>query len=798
MFGNKKKRDERREQKLFEELTTLFEAEKDQEIIDRVGELEYEDRPARIWFFLIRSYNRTEQYRKAFRELERMKEVCNTTEERVTWYYLDSYAMFCSGRQMLAEFNLKKGLSLDPENAELRGLCEKISEKEEQAKKRVVGLLNELEQTISVLKQEAEESGTLGGCDEETFALLLSYPSVLRQVPGMKACIGMEPLYRCSGQKEADEVRQYLWSSYQALEAEELFEKARKEWSTEHEFQLYDSYWEKEEGTALGVLSENGEANFDYFQRFAKLFRETVGSCGFRANELSELMNLLRVQYACGMISEEELHERMQKLASRAKESFSSWEEYARSLVCGATYLAFKRSGGNFDEALTRMEAMIKVLTYCDWFAYGWYSEEAEKVVRSGKERLAWRENKNPDSITIFEALKEYIDDNPEEGLGALSKMIVLPMADADLDAFEDEFECKVTVGRNEYAAKIRKCPVGRRPTFFQHHLFREAEMQAILRATRGLEVSMEMVGDAGEGYQAQLKVIAGLLPNAVAVLDESADKILSGRWVSMAAQAKTVPAPNYFFTIQAVSGEGEELWIHTKGLSRFGVPELEIIRSDRAHYVEHSRVLNILSRHLLEGKVLREKEPFPLAGLASGQPLLVALCKRIEAEGIYGTLSEEIRVNREVMMPKGGYAVLCYPTEEDFNEKRCLPLTALDELLSQKPKFWKSEKEAKRIRSLAQERLEFMKTALEGGAVKVLTQAAVTREEVTEYLFLELKKKTEQGFAGIVTGEPEKLTTVHKGDTLEITGEQVEDWCILLGNNRITPDDCYMLGQRA
>ena len=63
--------------------------------------------------------------------------------------------------------------------------------------------------------------------------------------------------------------------------------------------------------------------------------------------------------------------------------------------------------------------------------------------------------------------------------------------------------------------------------------------------------------------------------PELLAVIDDSSEKILSGRWVTLAARSQVAPAPRYLYTAQAVSGDEDCVWLHTHGLNRCGCPEL-------------------------------------------------------------------------------------------------------------------------------------------------------------------------------------------------------------------------------
>ena len=113
-------------------------------------------------------------------------------------------------------------------------------------------------------------------------------------------------------------------------------------------------------------------------------------------------------------------------------------------------------------------------------------------------------------------------------------------------------------------------------------HLFPDVDVEAIERAQLGLAAELEFGPDALASYHLQLKLICTLVPDLLAVLDDSSEKILSGRWVTLAAQSRVAPAPRYLYTAQAVSGGDDCVWLHTHGLNRCGCPELEVLNSTK------------------------------------------------------------------------------------------------------------------------------------------------------------------------------------------------------------------------
>ena len=130
-------------------------------------------------------------------------------------------------------------------------------------------------------------------------------------------------------------------------------------------------------------------------------------------------------------------------------------------------------------------------------------------------------------------------------------------------------------------------------------HLFPDVDAEAVQAAEFGLAVVLEFGDNPLSSYHLQLKLIYTLLPDVVAVLDDSSEKILSGRWVILAAQSMVPPAPRYLFTAQAVSGEDDCVWLHTHGLNRCGHPELEVLNSNKETYQTHYNTLETLAYRL-------------------------------------------------------------------------------------------------------------------------------------------------------------------------------------------------------
>ena len=144
----------------------------------------------------------------------------------------------------------------------------------------------------------------------------------------------------------------------------------------------------------------------------------------------------------------------------------------------------------------------------------------------------------------------------------------------------EETLYLEISYEGQSYSAEIYPSDFTLPELYRCQHLFPDVDAEAVQAAQFGLAIEMEFGSDPLVSYHLQLKLIHTLLPDVLAVLDDSSEKILSGRWVILAAQSTVPPAPRYLFTAQAVSGEDDCVWLHTHGLNRCGRPELEVLNS--------------------------------------------------------------------------------------------------------------------------------------------------------------------------------------------------------------------------
>lgn len=339
-------------------------------------------------------------------------------------------------------------------------------------------------------------------------------------------------------------------------------------------------------------------------------------------------------------------------------------------------------------------------------------------------------------------------------------------------------------------------------PEMFRiNHFFPDLDVEAISRTSSGLSVVMEFGEDAPASYHAQLKIIRTLLPDLLAVLDYSSEKVLSGKWVLLAAASKVPPAPRYIYTVQAVSGEDPCVWLHSHGLNRCGLPEIEVLDSDKENYQNYYHVLETLANRMLEMEEVPEMgEPIFVAQVTEEIPLVATLIEWEEAVSHYPEDMLGGKNDREDTHNENTCGLFVYPTYEDLEKGMYAPLAVFDELLQSNPVYMISNTETDRMRKLAGERISYMLKAAKNPENKILIKIGLDmdeefREEQNhhEHIWFELLEATENTVTCKLTQEPYYVKDMHEGSVGTYPFDRITDWLIFTKEKRITADDVYL-----
>lgn len=367
----------------------------------------------------------------------------------------------------------------------------------------------------------------------------------------------------------------------------------------------------------------------------------------------------------------------------------------------------------------------------------------------------------------------------------------------------DDGVKITIVCGEETFSVEMYPTDFGIPELYRCQHFFPDIDIEAIQKVEYGLAVEMEFGGNALSSYHLQLKLIHAMIPDALAVIDDSSEKILSGRWVALAAASKVPPAPRYLYTAQAVSGEeeGSCVWLHTHGLNRCGCPELEVLDSNRENYQEHYNVLETLANRLLEDEEIPEfGSPYFLAYVAEGMPLVVTLIDWENAVEMYPPEMLGGKKDRQGGHNRDTCAIFVYPSKEDADQGKFYPLDIYDKFMKENPVFMISNEETARMRAQAVERISYLFEAAADKNNHILVKLGLpvdeehrTQDNDREHIWFEMSEVFGDRFRAKLTQEPYYIRDLHEGFVGEFGPEDVTDWLIYTPERRISPDDVYL-----
>ena len=312
----------------------------------------------------------------------------------------------------------------------------------------------------------------------------------------------------------------------------------------------------------------------------------------------------------------------------------------------------------------------------------------------------------------------------------------------------------------------------------------------------------MSFKGDARVCFYDQLRIIIAMVPDVVAVMDVPSEKIISGRWIALAAESKVMPAPRYLFTVQAVSGDDDEVWLHTHGLKRCGLYELEVINSNKEHYNTHYNVIETMAYRMLEAEEpIKPSDAVFNVQLSGGDWIVTTALDWKEAVKFYPDAKMGIESDRDEYHADDYFAVMTYKTPDDEEKKNYSPLQDFDDVIEDNPIFMISTPETERMSALARERIEyFIKAKKKIKKCACLVKIGLTTDSkedsgmAKEHIWFELKDVKNGKLVAELTQAPYFVSGIKEGDIGTYDVDEVTDWIIYTPERRISPDDVYLL----
>ncbi|XXQ68309.1 DUF4026 domain-containing protein [Neisseriaceae bacterium B1] len=144
-----------------------------------------------------------------------------------------------------------------------------------------------------------------------------------------------------------------------------------------------------------------------------------------------------------------------------------------------------------------------------------------------------------------------------------------------------------------------------------------EDERMEMHQAAQILECFSYLDEDWGQTHVLlQYAVMDAIAGECYALQDLVASQFFSGTWLAEMAQSLVPPSSECYYVIHVITSEDDnDIWMHTHGLLKFGLPELEALRVHREQISTVQQVMTSLATCMLDNRdIWQQDEPFTLA----------------------------------------------------------------------------------------------------------------------------------------------------------------------------------------
>lgn len=334
------------------------------------------------------------------------------------------------------------------------------------------------------------------------------------------------------------------------------------------------------------------------------------------------------------------------------------------------------------------------------------------------------------------------------------------------------------------------------------HHL-NEDDYNIIIQSESGLTVAMTFGEDILKSYHLQLKILYTIVPNMAAVIDFCTEKVLSSVWVKLAVETTVPPSPDYVYTVQAVSGVNNDVWLHTHGLNRCGAIEVEIVNSDTENYKNHFYILQTLAKRIISDNIfINEEDALEIGRMNNGDYIVVTWIYYNEALKMYKRDMLGGFDDRKEGHNENTGIVYLYLSEEDFKNKKYKHVSEVNEYISDNMLMMYTNEETLRMSALAIDRIEYFIEAIKNEQIEGLMKIGLEVDEeykneddtFREHIWFHIKEIDGLKARAILTQEPYYIKDLHAETEMEIDLNNLTDWILYTSNGQITPDSVYLL----
>lgn len=328
----------------------------------------------KLWFKLICAYNNQKAFDKSEEELDKIEALCDTSVDRAKYHYMRGYICYMNDREILAREHYSDAAKADPEYAGSIDLDSEIKE----CGDIIAGDLESLHalfgKVCADIKKRCSEKREKIKISDEEFQMRLGFFPGIRKLPGFEHPIGFGDYFSKYEGSEIAKCRQWFENFYGVTDEKSFFDHIQSYGGCNISPMAGDvtAFLSGKPNFDVNDLTEGGRFAFENTVMFVRAFAEYLPKAGVLAWDIGEKIGFARHAYRCGLIGNTEYCRGMLALSDAAKKNFSSWNEYMRSLICGAALFVFNIDQWSISSAKSFVSNMAPLLLMSDLADVNW------------------------------------------------------------------------------------------------------------------------------------------------------------------------------------------------------------------------------------------------------------------------------------------------------------------------------------------------------------------------------------------------------------------------------------------
>lgn len=321
---------------------------------------------------------------------------------------------------------------------------------------------------------------------------------------------------------------------------------------------------------------------------------------------------------------------------------------------------------------------------------------------------------------------------------------------------------------------------------------FSEEELLKIKECDKCLVLSIDFDGECLKQYKMQLLLASFLLPNFICIIDESSENIIHHKQVTAIGKTSCLPSSSILYRIHAVADD-DKIWLHTHGLSRCGLPELEIVESNKNNYLFHYNIIYTLADMLI-CKGISEDNKYFIGYVNEDIPLVVTFKPWIEGLKEYPDIDLGGPLDRKNEHNTNFNIIFTYESEENMKDDICDKINIYDDMWDDEQLFFITSEETNRMKVMAQENFDYVKKYFDNGCKILIKIGIKINDDSCEHMWFELLDINDDNtFKAKLLSTPYNVE-LKEGDIDTYKIEQITNWTIYYEDEEYDPNNVYEL----